>query len=156
MEIQAPIDVVWSVLADPRQYTRFVVGNKRIRSFDPAWPEMGSEIHHTVGLGPAMLRDHSRVIGVEAPTLLRLWAGLRPVGVADTTFRLEAVGPGRTAVTVEEHFTEGPARKVWSPALDAMLALRNAELLRRLRQIATHRAATTARAEGPRQTSPPG
>jgi uncharacterized protein YndB with AHSA1/START domain len=148
IDVSTSIDTVWSVLADPRMYNRFVVGNKRIRRFDPVWPELDAEIHHTVGVGPAMLRDSSRVIEVRPPALLRLSAGLRPIGVSEITFSLEATGPETTRVTIEEQFCEGPATRVWTPVLETMLAARNMELLRRLRRIAEHRGETTALESG--------
>ena len=154
IDIPTSVDTVWAVLADPRQYTRFVVGNKRIRSFDPAWPDLGTKIHHTVGVGPAMVRDESEVMEVQPPTLLRLATKLRPVGVSQTTFSLEPTGRGTTRASIEEHFYEGPATRVWTPVLETMLAARNMELLRRLRRIAVHRAETTALESGTGPVAP--
>lgn len=147
-EIDAPVPAVWSVLADPRQYARFVVGSKRIRWFEPDWPDVGSAIHHRVGVGPLFLQDESRVTEVVTGRLLRLSAGLRPVAVTEIVFSLEPAGDDRTSVCIEEWVLEGPATVFYAPLVDRLMWLRNAELLRRLEKVAAHRAETMA-ASGP-------
>lgn len=131
--VDASVDTVFAVLANPRAYAYFVVGTKRVREFDPAWPKVGSAFHVTLGFGPLMLRDATRVVELEQPQRLVLEAGLGPIGQNLTAFRLESHGR-RTEVELEEHPIRGPAAKVWNPALDRVLWLRNAELLRRLKK----------------------
>ena len=60
--VNAPPDAVWSVLADGWMYGMWVVGASRIREVDPNWPQPGSRIHHSVGLWPALINDHTEVL----------------------------------------------------------------------------------------------
>lgn len=141
-EVAASADVVWAVLADPRQYDRFVVGTKRIRRFEPAWPDRCASLHHTVGIGPAVLRDVTTVISAHRPHVLRLHACLRAIAVSEITFTLEETGSAEARVSIEEHPVARLAGRTWSRPFDALLWVRNRELLRRLRRIAEHRATT--------------
>ncbi len=136
--VAAPPDAVFSVLSDPSSYTRFVVGSKRIRRFDPRWPEVGSAFHHTLGVGPFVLRDLTSVTEVEDGRRLVLRAHMRPFAVNRVAFALTPVLEA-TEVEVEEHPVEGPATKVWNPALDRLMWLRNQEMLRRLAKLAARR-----------------
>ena len=136
--IPAPLDTVFAVLSDARTYDEFVVGTKRIRRFEPTWPEVGSAFHHTLGVGPFILRDLSRVIEVEEPRRLVLRAQMRPLAVNRVAFALRPHDDG-TEVEVEEHPIEGPARWLWNPVLDGVMWLRNKEMLRRLSRVAERR-----------------
>lgn len=149
-----PLEVMWAVLADPRQYGRFVVGTKRVRRFDPGWPEAGAAVHHSIGLGPLHLRDATHVVDVRPTTHLRLHAGLGPLGVSEIVLTLEAVSADRTRLVIEEHGVHGTLRTLWNPALDRLMWLRNVELVRRFRRIAEQRGATirtVAEAQGRRE-----
>lgn len=141
--VQASPETIFAVLSDPRAYARFVVGTKLVRHFEPAFPEAGSGFHPTLGVGPLVLRDTTRVVDVDSPRQLVLDAGMRPFAVNRTAFRLEPRG-GLTEVEVEEYPVAGPAAKVWNRALDGILWLRNAELLRRLKKLAEQRQAQRA------------
>lgn len=144
--VDAPPEVVFSVLADPSSYATFVVGTKRIRRFDPRFPEHGSEFHHTLSVGPVpILWDLSRVEEVVDGRRLVLRAQMRPFAVNRVAFTLRTVNGG-TEVEVEEYPIEGPAALLWNPAFEALMALRNAEMLRRLRQLAERRHALAAAA----------
>lgn len=107
--VDAAIETVFAVLSHPRTYDEFVVGTKRIRRFDPRWPEVESVFHHTLGVGPLILRDLTRVLGVSEPDRLVLRAQIRPFSVNCVTFTLRPQGDG-TEVEVEEHAIEGPRR----------------------------------------------
>ncbi len=139
--VAAPPEVVFAVLSDPRTYARFTVGTKRIRRFDPRWPEVGSVFHHTLGFGPLILRDLSRVVELDEGRRLVLRAQMRPFAVNRVAFELRpAQTDAGTDVEIEEHAIEGPAAVVWNPVLDGVLWLRNQELLRRLKHVAERRA----------------
>ncbi|HVL27501.1 MAG TPA: SRPBCC family protein [Acidimicrobiales bacterium] len=146
--VPAPVETVFAVLSDPRTYDEFVVGTKRIRRFEPTWPDKGSEFHHTLGIGPLVLRDLTRVEEVDEPARLVLRAHMRPVAVNQVTFRLEPA-EGGTEVVVEEVAVEGPAAALWNPVFDAVMALRNQEMLRRLGRVAERRLAQQERQPGP-------
>jgi uncharacterized protein YndB with AHSA1/START domain len=138
--VEASPETLFDVLSDPRAYARFVVGSKKVRHFEPAFPEPGSGLHPTLGVGPLVLRDKTWVVEADPPRQLVLDAGMRPFAVNRTAFRLQPWGPV-TEVEVEEYPVTGPVAKVWNPALDAVLWLRNAELLRRLKKLAERRQA---------------
>jgi len=144
--VDAPPETVFAVLSDPRTYDGFVVGTKRIRRFEPTWPEVDSEFHHTLGVGPFILRDLTRVVEVDDPRRLVLRAQMRPFSVNLVAFTLRPSGEG-TEVEVEENAIEGPAAVVWNPVLDGVLWLRNQEMLRRLRRISEQRRARQARSD---------
>lgn len=139
--VAAPPEVVFAVLSDPRTYARFTVGTKRIRRFDPRWPEVGSVFHHTLGVGPLILHDLSRVVELDEGRRLVLRAQMRPFAVNRVAFELRPSETGTgTHVDIEEHAIEGPAGAVWNPVLEGLLWLRNQELLRRLKHVAERRA----------------
>ncbi|MDQ4071056.1 MAG: SRPBCC family protein [Actinomycetota bacterium] len=144
--IDAPARTVFAVLSDPRTYDEFVVGTKRIRRFEPPWPEVGSVFHHTLGVGPLILRDLTCVAEVEDGHRLVLRAQMRPFAVNKVSFGLRPDGE-RTEVEVEEYAIEGPVAAVWNPVLDGLMWLRNQEMLRRLKKVAERRRAQQMRAE---------
>jgi uncharacterized protein YndB with AHSA1/START domain len=56
---------VWEVLADGWMYPLWVVGASRMRDVDPHWPEVGSKLHHSVGVWPGLIDDNTEVLEVE-------------------------------------------------------------------------------------------
>lgn len=147
--VDAPVDAVASVLADPRAYDGIVVGSRRVRWFDPRWPEPGTAIHHTVGFGPLTIRDHTDAVRDALPDELELAAGLRPLGVMRVVFRLRAEGTG-TRVVMEEGPRSGPITWTWTAVTRAAMARRNDVALRRLDDLARARAAVRGLDEEPR------
>ena len=138
--IDAPPEAVFAVLRDPPSFGAFVVGSKHIRSFEPTWPEPGSVFHHTLGVGPFILRDKTCVEEVDEGRRLVLRAQMRPFSVNRVAFTLRPAGEG-TEVEAEEYAIEGPVALVWNPLFEAAMALRNQEMLRRLKRIAERRLA---------------
>lgn len=137
--VEATPETVFAVLADPRRYAYFVVGTKKIRRFDPRWPEPGSAFHHTLGVGLPLIRDPTICVEVDEPNRLVLHAAMRPLAVNETTFRITPQ-QGRSLVEVEERTVAGPAAaQVVAPLVDGLLWLRNQELVRRLRKTAERR-----------------
>src|ERR671933_2013316 len=94
IEVGAPPEVVWGLLAEPPSYEEWVVGNKEIRRHDPRWPAPGTEFHHTVGLGPLAVKD--KTVALAADTGRRLVMNVRvlPVGHGVVTFEVEPDGAG--------------------------------------------------------------
>jgi uncharacterized protein YndB with AHSA1/START domain len=137
INVDAPPQAVWDVLADPPSYEEWVVGNKAIRDYDRTWPAPGTEFHHTLGFGPVAVKD--KTVALEALPPRRLVMNVRalPVGHAVVTFDLQESGSG-TLVRMEEHPAGGPL-KMLGPALDPLVRLRNAETLRRLKRLAESR-----------------
>jgi hypothetical protein len=142
--IDAPIDGVATVLADPRAYDGIVVGSRRIRWFEPDWPAPGTRFHHTLGVGPIVVRDHSEVVANELPHRLCLLVRLRPLGSAEVEFRLAAEGD-RTQVAMTETPVSGVLEMSWSPPAAALTRWRNDRVLSRLEEVAAGRARSMAR-----------
>lgn len=139
--IAATPEQIWAVLADAMSYDRWVVGAKQIRAADGTWPEPGSRLHHTVGMGPFQLADSTLVLESEPPSRLVMEARGRPLGTAWVEIRLEPVDGG-TKVTMLEDVSRPPLVRVMKPALDPLVHSRNTETLRRLEAATQERLAT--------------
>ena len=137
--VDAPLQTVWDVLADPPSYEIWVVGNKSIRGYDKSWPAPGSEFHHKVGFGPLATKDKTVAIEADPPRRLVMLVRALPVIRATVSFTLEPEGSG-TRVTMEERPRGTPWEQLWNPVLDRLTGLRNAETLRRLKRLAEVRA----------------
>ncbi|SDD68473.1 SRPBCC family protein [Nocardioides lianchengensis] len=136
--VHATPDEVWSVLADGWLYPLWVVGASRMREVDDHWPEVGAQLHHSVGSWPLLIDDTTEVLEAVPGSLLRVRARAWPGGEAEVLLRLEASGP-ETEVVIEEDAVTGPGRLVPKPLRDVPLAWRNVETLRRLAYIAERR-----------------
>ena len=130
---------VWDVLSDGWLYPLFVVGASRMRDVDETWPAVGSRLHHSVGVWPALIDDTTEVLAVEPGSMLRLRARGWPAGEAEVVIRLEANGAD-TEVSIAEDAVSGPGKLVPKPLRDVQLAWRNVETLRRLAFVAEGRA----------------
>jgi hypothetical protein len=139
--LDVPATAVAMVLADPRLYDGVVVGSRRIRWFDPRWPEEGTRFDHTIGVGPLTIRDHSDVVESDLPRLLRLAVHLRPLGSAEVTFRVTPE-PSGTRVDIVEVPTSGLLAATWSRPAAALTRWRNDRVLHRLEKLAGDRART--------------
>jgi uncharacterized protein YndB with AHSA1/START domain len=137
--IPAPPSAVWDVFADGQRYDRWVVGATNIRGVEPAWPQPGSRIHHTVGVRPFRIDDTTSVVAAEKDRALVLRARAWPAGEGEVTFALSPEGNG-TRVTMTEGPVAGPGRWVHNPVFELLLHARNAETLRRLRKRVVERA----------------
>ena len=130
---------VWDALADGRAYGDWVVGSKRIRAADEAWPAPGSRFHHTVGVGPLSVDDHTESLEADPQRLLRMRAKARPFGTAQVTLEL-APSDGGTFVRMTENPDGLSAVLGLNPLVHMLTMVRNAESLRRLEAIARRRA----------------
>lgn len=138
-----PADV-FAVLRDGWTYGMWVVGAARIREVEPGWPEVGSQIHHSVGAWPVLLSDNTVVEQVDEPHLLQLRVRAWPTGEGRVILTMRSTGDGQTEVVMEEYAVSGPATLVPKPVQDAMLHQRNIEALRRLAYLAEHHARSSA------------
>lgn len=152
--IEAPPEVVWSVLADADSYDEWVVGSRTIREADPDWPEPGAVFHHTLGAGPLAVRDCTRSLEADEPHRLVIEAKARPLGAARAEFLL-APENGGTRITMVEDPVGRAAPLRLLPAFHALMRVRNAESLRRLKRLAERRHLVELRdlAEKPRPAS---
>jgi len=144
--LPAPPERVFAILEDPTTLATFVVGSRTIRHFDPRWPEVGTRAHHSVGIGPLVIRDSTEVLAEDTPHRLVLEARVRPFGTATVEFRL-ADHPDGTELTVTERPRTGPmALPVVAAVVDVLMGIRNVELGRRLTRLVERREAQRARA----------
>jgi uncharacterized protein YndB with AHSA1/START domain len=132
-------EAVWDVLAEPVNYRYWVVGSKEIRDVDPDFPAPGTKFHHTVGVGPLLVRDHTEVLDAERPRLMRLRAKARPLGTTTVTVELRPEDGG-TRVRMTES-PDGPFMVLaLNPLVHMVTKVRNAEALQRLEELALRRA----------------
>lgn len=131
---------VWDVLMDPDSYGHWVVGSSHIRAVDPDWPQPGSRFHHSVGIPPLTLSDHTTVVEIEPPARLVLTAKARPLGTARVEMLLRPTAAG-THITMLEDPGDSLSRPLLgNPLSQRLIAKRNEESLRRLRRLAEERA----------------
>ncbi|HUQ59127.1 SRPBCC family protein [Lentzea sp.] len=140
LEVEAPIDAVWAVLADGWSYAGWVVGASHIRDVDAGWPKQGVRIHHSVGPWPFTIEDVTEVVRCEPNRLLELDARLWPAGAARITFTLTARSESLTEVHMAERVVRGPSTLMPNVVQDALLTPRNRETLQRLNALAKGRA----------------
>ncbi len=136
--VECTPDAVFDVLADGWLYATWVVGASRIRDVDGHWPQVGSKLHHSVGVWPLLLHDDTEVLEVAPSRLLRLQVRAWPAGEATVTLTLDPT-PAGCLITMEEHATDGPAALIPAPVMDLLLHARNAETLDRLALLAVGR-----------------
>src|SRR6478672_12915782 len=102
IEIAAPPDRVWAVLADPENFDDWVVGAQNVRDADDTWPAVGSKLHHSSGVGPLTIDDETRVEASEPPHRLVLHAQLGAAGSFRVTLELRATPAGTKLWMSEE------------------------------------------------------
>ncbi|CAN5398846.1 SRPBCC family protein [soil metagenome] len=136
--MNATPEQVWNVLSDGWLYPLWVVGASRIRDVDATWPQVGAKIHHSIGVWPALIDDHTEVLDAKPQHSILLRAKGWPLGEAEVLITLTAVGSG-TEVDIAEDAVAGPG--VYTPQLvrTPVLKWRNSETLRRLAFIAEGR-----------------
>lgn len=131
-ETRVPPHRVWEVLSDGWCYAAWVVGASRIREVDTTWPQIGSRIHHSVGLWPALLDDHTEVLAMTPERELVMRARAWLFGQAQIRLTLEAAPAGGTRLTMAEHVVEGPYAAVPDRIQEELVRPRNTECLHRL------------------------
>jgi uncharacterized protein YndB with AHSA1/START domain len=135
-----PPEAVWEALADPKGYAYWVPGSRVVRDADADWPAPGARFHHTLGVGPITIADHTESLEARAPELLRLRAKGRPLGSATVTLELTPRADG-TVVRMTESTDGVYAPLDWNPLVRLLTKARNAESLMRLEELALRRVA---------------
>jgi uncharacterized protein YndB with AHSA1/START domain len=136
--VEATPEQVWAVLENGWAYPSWVVGASRMRAVGDGWPGVGSKLHHSAGIWPAVVNDETEVLESDPPRRLRLQAKGWPAGEATVELRIEPDGSG-SKVTLAEDATRGPGRYVPKALRQPVIALRNTETLRRLAYMAEGR-----------------
>jgi len=137
--VEATPEQIWGVLEDGWCYPSWVVGASRMRAVSDDWPAAGAKLHHSAGIWPFVVNDESEVIESDPPRRLRMQAKGWPAGEATVELRIEPAGNG-SKVTIVEDATRGPGSYVPKAVRQPLIALRNAETLRRLAYMAEGRA----------------
>lgn len=137
--VDAPTDVVWSVLEDGWSYCHWVVGTSTVRGVDDGWPAVGSRIHHSVGGWPLTLEDSTVVLEQEPGARLVMEARGWPMGKAKVTVEIEDDTDESCVVTILEDAVAGPGSAIPRPMRQAVIVPRNREALRRLARLAEGR-----------------
>lgn len=130
-EVNAPVDDVWAVLADGWMYPEWVVGAARLRDTEGSWPAVGARIHHSVGVWPFLLDDHTEVLESDPGRELLLLARAWPFGEAQVRLQLNPTSGG-TSISMQEDASAGSGKFVPQAIRQAVLVPRNVESLRRL------------------------
>jgi uncharacterized protein YndB with AHSA1/START domain len=132
-------EAVWDALADAGGYGYWVPGSRVIRDADADWPAPGSKFHHTVGVGPFEVSDHTEALEARPPELLRMRTKGRPLGTATVTLEMLR-SDGGTLVRISES-PDGPAWLLHlNPLFWLLTKARNAESLMRLEELAARHA----------------
>lgn len=137
--VRADPSAVWAVLADGRSYDQWVVGTQTVRSVDPGWPQEGTSLHYTVGLGRLRLNDRTTVRLVEPGKSLELEALARPVGSVRISIQILPWGED-SVVVLDEHPLRGPSWALENPIAELAMTLRNRAMLHRLTRVVESRA----------------
>ncbi|HEU4701139.1 MAG TPA: SRPBCC family protein [Conexibacter sp.] len=134
-----PPEAVWAALADAYDYAYWVVGSTEIRDVDESWPAPGSRFHHTVGVRPLRVSDHTESLEARRPSLLRIRAKARPLGTAVVTMAMTPQDGG-THVRMTENPDGLTGWLSLNPLVQLLVKGRNAESLMRLEELALLRA----------------
>ena len=126
---------VFAVLENGWLYPTWVVGASRMRDVDASWPAVGSRLHHSVGVWPALLDDTTSVLEWQAPRHAMLKARGWPIGEAHVSIDVQDHQNG-CLVRMTEDVVAGPARLVPTTLSDLAIRYRNSETLRRLAYLA--------------------
>ena len=137
--MRAGADRIFAELSDGWAYVGWVVGASHIRDVDARWPEVGSKIHHKVGVWPLVLADETESLACEPGRRLLLRAKGWPLGEATVEIVLDERSPELTEVTIREAPSAGPGSWLDNPVQRWLLRLRNVETLRRLTDRVEHR-----------------
>ncbi len=136
--IRVSPETVWKTLSDGWLYSQWVVGAVAIRDVDMAWPQQGSRIHHSVGIWPILIDDHTDVIEAVPNERLLLRARAWPIGETTVDIRLVETSSG-TDVSLMENAESGRARLLPRVVRQKLFTVRNTESLQRLALIAEGR-----------------
>lgn len=138
-DVRTDAESVWEVLADGWAYPLWVVGATHMRDVDDDWPAVGSQLHHSVGIWPLQLDDHTEVVDADPGRRLVLRARAWVAGGAHVQLTIEPRGPGACHVRLREVAAEGIGRFVPGWVQAPAIAPRNVETLSRLADVAEHR-----------------
>ncbi len=130
---------VWDVLSDGWAYAEWVWGTRFIRNVDAHWPEVGSKIYFTVGVGPLRLDDFTEVQLLEPYSRMELEAHAGRLGTARNSIGLVPWGKDRTIVVLDEHPLAGPGGRLHNVLIELLLRIRNRRMVKLLARLVEQR-----------------
>jgi uncharacterized protein YndB with AHSA1/START domain len=133
--VEAPVECVWEVLADPLLYSEWVSGVADTRHGQGNWPEPGSSLEYRLGAGPFRIGDETVVIESEPGRRLLVRARAGRVATVRVEIGLEACD-GATTVRIDEDVSGGAAGILPDLITDLLFKSRNIWSLERLRDLA--------------------
>jgi hypothetical protein len=131
-------DAVWSVLADGYSYGEWVVGTREIHSVDQKWPQVGSSLRFTAGLGHLSITDFTTSRLCVPGSRLELEARALPYGSVRISIEILPWGD-ESLVIIDEHHLRGPSPLLENPLVEIGLTIRNRQMLRRLARAVENR-----------------
>ena len=134
IEVAAPRERVYAVLADPYRYPEWVVGTRSVRDADERFPEPGARFSARVGTGPVSVDAVTTVLEREEPARLVLRTRARRVGAAQIELDLQERGTA-TLVTLRERALGDPVSRFAQTVSEPLLASRNRRSLQRLKEL---------------------
>jgi uncharacterized protein YndB with AHSA1/START domain len=134
--VETPPERVFEVLSDGWMYAAWVVGASHVRAVDPHWPDVGSKIHHSVGLWPAVVKDTSTVTRCVPNERLVLDVAVWFVGRGTVDLELRRLPGDRTEIVMREEMQHGLLSKLPAAVVDPAITARNNETLSRLGAVA--------------------
>lgn len=137
--VRASAADVFAVLGDGWSYGGWVVGAARVRAVDQAFPEVGTSIHHSVGVWPLTVNDVTTVEEFAPDHRLVIKVRVWPAGAGRVEF-VATTRPDGCLLEMREKAVEGPTNLLPSAVLDPVLHWRNTETMRRLAYLAESRA----------------
>lgn len=105
---------VWAVLSDGYRYADWVHGTKEIRDVDAGWPNEGTCLHYTAGVGPLTHKGETTVRDSQTLRHLELEVHAWPAGTVRVDIVIEQSGGG-SIVTLDEYPLRGPAKLLHNP-----------------------------------------
>ena len=133
--VDAALECVWEVLADPLLYSEWVAGAADTRHGQGNWPEPGSSLEYRLGAGPFRIGDETVVIESEPGRRLLLRARAGRMATIRVEIGLEA-REGTTTVRIDGDVSGGAAGILPDLITELLFESRNVWSLERLRDLA--------------------
>lgn len=131
-------EAVWSVLADGYSYAEWVVGTREVHRVDPDWPQAGSSLRFTAGLGRLSVTDNTTSRICVPGSRLELEARAVPYGSVRISIEILPWGE-ESVVIIDEHPLRGPSALLENPVVEFGLTIRNRQMLRKLARVVNNR-----------------
>lgn len=125
---------VWDFLSQGDRYAEWVSGTRTIHAVDDNWPEVGSDIHFSFGIGPLSFDDRTTVRNADPPKMLEMEARAGRLGTARLVFEIRPWGD-HTVVVLDEHPLSGPGAHWHNAFVDLALRIRNRRMLDTLAEL---------------------